>query len=93
MSDLSPAGSSRTALACYGIPVRLLLSLIVRYIQLSLTVLLSGAIRQVLVHPSSQTARIDPTHPVIQAIPTFGTEERCFHIGAGYKPVNHPKPI
>ena len=45
----------------------------VRYVPLSLVILLSGAIWQVLVHPSRPTARIDQLHPAIQAIPTFGT--------------------
>ncbi len=43
------------------------------YIHPSPIVLLSGAIWQVLVQPSSPTGRIEPTYHVIQAIPTFGT--------------------
>lgn len=49
-------------------------ALSVLYIQLSLTVLLSGAIWHVLVRPSSLTARIEPA---IRAIPTFGTLGWC----------------
>ena len=45
----------------------------VRYVPLSRAILPSGAIWQVLVHPSKPTARMDPIHPAIQAIPTFGT--------------------
>lgn len=51
-------------------------SLVTQYIQLRLTVLLSGAIRNVLVHPGRPTARIGPMRRIIQVIPTFG-------IGAG----------
>ncbi len=61
---------------------------VVRYIQLSLIVLLSGAIWQILVQPSSLTARIDPMHPVIRVIPTFGTYYGCYHGLAGYKPAS-----
>jgi hypothetical protein len=56
-----------------GVPVCPRSEPVVRYVQLSLIVLLSGAIWEILVHPSSWTARIDPMHPAIQAIPTFGT--------------------
>lgn len=45
----------------------------VLYIHPSPIVLLSGAIWQVLVQPSSPTGRIEPTYHVIQAVPTFGT--------------------
>jgi len=48
---------------------------VVRYIQSSPTVLLAGAIREILARPSSRTARIDPIHPAILAIPTFGIYE------------------
>jgi hypothetical protein len=47
--------------------------LIVRLAWLNPTVRLGRTIRQVLVHPSSRTARIAPMLPAIQAIPTFGT--------------------
>ncbi len=55
---------------------------------LSLTVPLCRPIGQVLVQPSSRTARIDPMHPAIQAIPTFGTLSRCYQRSAGYNPTN-----
>ena len=59
---------------------------------LSLTVLLCGAIRQILVHPSRPTARIYPLQPAIQAIPTFGIYGRCYHGRTGYKPAEPKYP-
>jgi hypothetical protein len=67
----APRGApARPMLVGHGVPVCPRSELDVRYVQLSLTVLLFGAIWEILVHPSSWTARIDPMHP---AIPTFGT--------------------
>jgi hypothetical protein len=72
----------------HGVPVCPRPARAVRYVPLRLTVLLSGAIWQILVHPSSWTARIVPMHPVIRAIPTFGIFSGCYHGSTGHKPVN-----
>jgi hypothetical protein len=53
----------------------------VPYVRLRLAVLLTGASWQILVHPSSQTARIEPTCPAFGIIPTFGTCYGCTAVG------------
>ena len=75
-------------LAGHGFPVCPRSLRATRYIQLSLTVPPAGLIRQILVQPSSWTARIEPMCPAIQAIPTFGIFHKCYQPPAGYKPIN-----
>lgn len=70
----------------HGVPVCPRYVPTVRSVPLSLAILLSGAIWQVLVHPSRPTARMDQLHPAIQAIPTFGICGECYHDRTGYKP-------
>jgi len=63
--------------AGHGIPVSPGPVRAVRYVLLSPTIPLCRPIGQILVQPSSRAARIDPMHPAIQAIPTFGISSRC----------------
>ena len=53
------------------------------YVRLRRAALLAGASRQILVHPSSQTARINPA---LGIIPTFGTCSGCTTTGLGLNP-------